>query len=95
MARSRERMIQILEKTYPNLFVSTTERFDGSEGGIWLSGESGVTDKEGLELFDYYAEDYKEEYYIFGVRKHLHFWAYRAGWFFEWHDAGTMMLWKQ
>jgi hypothetical protein len=95
MAKSREKMMDTIQSKYPNLFVSTTESFDGSEGGIWMSGEDGTVDREGLELFNYYAEDYKEKYYIFGVRKHFHNWTERNGWCCEWHDAGTIMMYQE
>lgn len=90
--RSRAKMIEILENTYPNLFVSITEEFDGAEGGIWISGEDGTTDKNGRELFNYWTEDH--ENYTFGVVNHLNRWANRAGWMFSWNDAGTIMMWE-
>lgn len=92
---SREEMIKTLWKTYPKLFVSITEKFDRNDkGGIWIMAEGGEKDSEGLELFDYYAEDPQENFYIFGVRKHLHYWAEEKGWGFEWYDAGTIMLYQ-
>lgn len=94
MTISREKLIAKLEKAYPDMFLRTTEEFSGSKGGIWTSGEEPPEDKDGLPLFDYWAEDYQEKYYVFGVRVHLHNFLKRNGWYGEWHDAGTMMLWK-
>ncbi len=90
MAITREKLIAKLKKAYPNMFLKTTEEFDGSEGGIWTSGEESPDDRTGLPLFDYYAES---ESYEFGVRTHFVNFLERQGWFAEWHDAGTMMLW--
>ena len=53
-------------------FVRTTEEFDGTEGGIWVSAENGDTfevtldpniyDEDDLEIrlemYDYYSTDY-------------------------------------
>lgn len=94
MVTTREKLMAKLEKAYPNMFLRTTEEFSGSEGGIWTSGEESPEDKAGLPLFDYYTIDNEEKYYIFGVRVHLHNFLERNGWYGEWHDCGTMMLWK-
>jgi len=94
MAITRERLIAKLEKAYPNMFLRPTEEFNGSEGGIWTSGEDSPEDRSGLPLFNYWTTDMKEDYYIFGVRVHFHNFLERNGWYAEWHDAGTMMIWE-
>ena len=71
-------------------FVRKTEDFDGSEGGIWVSGENGDMYK-GKRIFDYYNEDYKK--YEFGVYKPFAKEMEKRGWYGEWYDAGTMMIW--
>ena len=71
-------------------FVRETEDFDGSEGGIWVSGENGDMYK-GKRIFDYYNEDYKK--YEFGVYKPFAKEMEKRGWYGEWYDAGTMMIW--
>jgi len=90
--RSREQMMEILSNTYPDQWINVSEDFRGSEGGIWLDAECGVTDRNGNLLFDYYSIDHRNRY--FGVINHLANWAERAGWFFEWNDAGTIFLWE-
>lgn len=89
---SRESLMAKLQKKYPKMLLRTTEEFDGGTGGIWTSGESGLCDSKGYELFNYYAEDYKEINYIFGVRKTLYEYLEKNGWYCEWHDAGTIMI---
>lgn len=85
--------MQILESTYgADLVCGTTEEFNGDEGGIWLCGEGGQLDRNNMRIFHYYNDDFEGAHYTFGVRNHLHRWAERAGWFFEWYDAGTIML---
>lgn len=94
MAASRERMIAILNEKFPNLNLKTTEQFDGTKNGIWVSGtEDGITAKDGLRLFNYYAEDNKEVIYQFGVHKEIRNLLEKNGWFAEWYDCGTIMFW--
>lgn len=90
--RSREKMMEILSNTYPDQWINVSEEFRGSEGGIWLDAECGVTDKNGKLLFDYYNQDLAKRQ--FGVIEHLAKWAERAGWYFEWNDPGTIFLWE-
>lgn len=92
MAKTRDEMMELLEGKYPNMFLRTTEEFDGSKGGIWTSGEDGLTAKDGFKLFNYYAEDFQEKRYIFGVHKEIRSLLEKHGWFAEWYDCGTIML---
>ena len=84
--KTREYMMEQLEKAWGLEFTDTTERFNGVEGGIWLSAENGETDPmDGSQrLFDYWS---------FGVCNRLDRWAEECGWWFEWNDPGTIMLW--
>ena len=88
----RESLMAKLKSKYPKMFLRTTEEFDGGSGGIWTSAEDGLSDSKGYRLFDYYAEDYKEVNYIMGVRKSLHEFLEKNGWYCEFHDAGTVMI---
>ena len=65
--------------------VGTTEQFyNESEGrGIWVSGEDS-------DLFDYYRESW---YNTHGVSPKLNEQTEKRGWYYEWYDTGTMMLW--
>jgi hypothetical protein len=65
--------------------VGTTEQFrNESEGeGIWINAEES-------NLFDYYSERWGN---TFGVNPKLNEQTEKRGWFYEWYDAGTMMLW--
>lgn len=93
MAKSRNFMMNKLETQWGLDFVSTTEDFYGTATckGIWLSGENGDCHKDGMELFNYWNEDHKN--YTFGVYNKIGEWAEKNGWYFEWNDAGTIMLW--
>jgi hypothetical protein len=90
--KTREYMMEHLEVTWGMSFVNTTENFNGGKGGIWLSAENGEEDPiNGDRLFDYWSENYNR--YEHGVLNHLANWARECGWWFEWNDAGTIMLW--
>lgn len=80
-------MIQAIGKLMP--VIGTTEDFDGSEGGIWLSGENGYKDDSGVQYFDYYNDS---EAYELGVLSTLVKFAEDKGWYFEWYDSGTIIL---
>ena len=87
---TREEMLAKINKAYPKLFTKTTEEFDGGKGGIWSSGESGVTAKDGYRLFNYYAEGNK---YDIGVHNEIGKLLEKNGWYAEWYDCGTIMFW--
>jgi len=92
---TREELIELLETKYPKLNPRTTEEFDGSPNGIWISGEDGILAKDGRLLFDYYTQDYTELYYTFGKHKEFNQLLFNAGWYAEWYDAGTIMIWVE
>jgi hypothetical protein len=83
-ALNREKMIAFLEKKGCRV-VGETEQFNGSVGGIWLSGE------EGDGLFEYYSSSPR---FTFGVLDTLNQEVSDRGWWFEWNDAGTIMCWE-
>ena len=84
----REDMMKWIEKYMD--FVKTTEEFNGSQGGIWVSGENG-DEYKGREIYDYYSSDYKNR--TFGVDNRWEKELNKRGWYSEWHDAGTSMIW--
>lgn len=85
---SRDEMITWLEAYLP--FVRTSEDFNGSQGGIWTSGEDGTAYK-GKRIYDYYSMDHKNR--IFGVDKRWSKELEKRGWYSEWYDTGTVMIW--
>ena len=91
MATTREKMMDLREAKYPKMFLRTTEEFDGSKGGIWTSGEDGLAAKDGFALFNYYKDDAKR--YELGVHTEIGTFLEKHGWFAEWYDCGTVMLW--
>lgn len=70
--------------------VRTSEEFDGAHGGIWVSGENADTYK-GKRIYDYYNEDPRK--YSLGVLTAWEKELNKRGWYSEWYDAGTVMIW--
>lgn len=59
-----------------------------------MSGEDhSITTKAGYPLFDYYTEN-RTHYDDFGIEKSFNKFITKHGWYFEWHDPGTVMLFK-
>lgn len=83
---NREQMIELLENNNVEV-IGTSEGFDGAENGIWISGEGDDY------RINYWTENYED--FTFGVHNELNTLAEENGWFFEWHDAGTLMCWPQ
>lgn len=91
----REELLEALRKKYPKATFRTSEEFSKDmEGGIWTSGENQEQLHSGLPLFNYYSQDGGSRSYIFGVRTYLHKWLEENGWYCEWYDAGTVMIWE-
>lgn len=84
---SREKVMKALGELFP--VTGTTEDFDGSEGGIWICGECGYLNAVGVPFFDYYADT---KSYEMGVLSNLRAMVEKMGWYFEWYDAGTIMV---
>lgn len=68
----------------------TTEEFDGSSGGIWVCGECG-DDYKGKRIYDYYNSN---KTYELGVLVAWEKQLNKRGWYSEWYDAGTVMIWE-
>ena len=88
---TREELLAYLEKRFPKMFLRTTEEFDGSVGGIWTSGEASMNQPmiSGQRVFDYYSEN---KQYELGVLKKFEESINKKGWFSQWNDCGTIML---
>jgi hypothetical protein len=87
----RDEMMVHLEDKYKFSFIRTTEEFDGAEGGIWLSGENGES-LGGKRIYNYYGEG---SAYDLGVLKKYETAINKLGWYSEWYDTGTVMIWPE
>lgn len=92
METKREKFIETLEKKFKLKFVSTSENFSGSSGGVWVAGDNREKATDGRLLFDYYAEAELNKY-IFGIHVDFNNFCEKKGYYCEWHDCGTLMLW--
>lgn len=86
----RDALMAELEEMYPDAWFKESERFQGHGGGIW-TGE-GSYDKEGREIFSYWSNS--PDYEI-GVLKSFNDFIESKGFWAEWQDAGTIMIWPK
>lgn len=83
-----------LKTRWPKIHIcGTVQDFDKSyeTDGLWVSAENSF-DKDGLDLFDYWSEDYKEVLYVDKVRKPVWNFLQKNGYYVEWNDAGTVFI---
>ena len=89
--KNRQELMDALQKEY-KLRVRTTEDFDGTPGGVWIAAETeDAKTSDGMPLFDY---QYDDEPYVFGVHEEFEDFLKPYGYFPEWHDPGTLMLYE-
>ena len=87
---NRDEMIKWLEQYIQT--VKTTEEFrEDMKGGIWVSGEHGY-EYQDKEIYSYYAEDYSNR--SLGILNSWEDELEARGWYSEWYDAGTVMIYK-
>ena len=93
---TREELTAELAVMFPKMLLRTTEQFDGAEGGIWTSAEDGIDGPimNHLPLFNYYSQDGGSNYYTFGVNNKFCEFLEERGWYAEFNDPGTVMLWE-
>ena len=84
---NREQMMDFLKAQGANV-RGTTEQFSNPnlKGGIWIAAD------DANRLFNYYSETWMN---TFGVNPKLNKTVEDNGWYFEWYDAGTMMVWPE
>jgi hypothetical protein len=86
-AKGIKAMMSALEKAGVQV-CGTTDEFYGSKNdnnGIWVAADHTP------ELFDYDSSEWLD---TFGVHPKLDKLVEGNGWYFEWYDPGTMMVWK-
>jgi hypothetical protein len=82
---NREQMMDLLKTLGANV-RGISEDFDWSTGRIWIAAD------DNTKLFNYYSERWVD---TFGVNPKLNKLVEDNGWYFEWYDAGTMMVWPE
>lgn len=87
----RDNLMDLIEDQFDITLMRTSEEFNGQEGGIWISGENGDTNKDGLLLIDYYTRN--PDNYHFGVHKDLTSLLDQHSYFAEFHDPGAIIIW--
>lgn len=82
-------LVNYLTKNYLNIKV-----LEKDKDTIVLNVEESAYTKDGLLLFNYWAEDYKEERFVMGVRKTLNEYIEKNGWYTEWVNSYTIAIAK-
>ena len=88
---TRDELMDLMETKYKIKSVRTSEDFDGQTGGIWIAGDNGE-ELGGNPIFDYYSNSAK---YANGVLKQFRTAVEKTGWWLEWNDPGTLMIWPK
>jgi hypothetical protein len=88
---SREDLMDLLEMKYKIKTVRESEDFNGQTEGIWLAADN-EEELSGNKIFDYYNRSTK---YTNGVLKQFRTAIEKTGWWFEWNDPGTIMIWPK
>ena len=93
MKATREKMMEILMTKYKFSHVRTSEDFYGEEEGkgIWMSAENGEK-IYGKRIFDSWTMD--DKHYDIGVLRKFAVQIEKLGWYCEWYDCGTMMIYE-
>ena len=93
---NRDELIQALQERYPKASFKPSEEFfsDKTEGGIWVPAYNPEQLHSGKPLFDYYSQDGGSKHYTFGVNNFLHNWLDEQGWYCEFYDPGTVIIWE-
>ena len=94
-ATSREKLMELLEKKFPNMWTKEGELFGNhKENTIWTGEGSYLKDKEGMEweIFDYFS---MSETYQFGVHIELVEFLNKHGYYTECNDPGTYFITPQ
>ena len=86
-ATDRDILIKNLEKKGIIVRGYSEEFRQSYKDGIWISAE----ETENEFFFDYYA---MRSTFELGVRNTLNVFLELRGWYAEWYDAGTVMIWK-
>jgi hypothetical protein len=87
----RDALMNLLETKYKIKTVRTSEEFNGQTEGIWVAGDNGE-EMSGNKIFDYYNSSAK---YANGILKQVRGAVEKTGWWFEWNDPGTLIIWPK
>ena len=89
----RDELMDAIQRKFNLKHIRTSEEFDGRPDAVWISCESGDEASDGSLLFDYHAGDLGS--YEFGVHKEFSDFVEPYGFFAEWYDPGTLMLYGE
>jgi hypothetical protein len=93
---NRDELILALQQRYPKATFKPSEEFfsDKNNEGIWVPAYNPEELCSGKPLFDYYSQDSGSKKYTRGVHNSLHNWLNKNGWYCEFYDPGTVIIWE-
>ena len=87
--KKRDQLKAELKRRWPKMWLKNSEEFNGAEGGLWSgAGASG-------EFFssEWYFSDPQEKEYVAGVRRDVNAVLDEYGFFAEFQDPETILIW--
>jgi len=92
---TRTVLMNAIRKAYPDVWMKKSEMFDGREDAIWTGeGSTIIVDDFEEDVFNIDNEDYDEKYYTTGVLNEFAKFLDGFGWYCEFVDSGTVMIYK-
>ena len=88
MNKKLETVAKKIQKAFPHVWLKDGEDFNGSKGALW-SGEG--SDIDDIPAFDHYSDN---SLYIMGVHHKLADLLTKLGYYAEFYDAGTVLIYK-
>jgi len=76
------------------LEVVGSEEFDGRSGGLWIKNNPELADE--YQSYDYNAWSYdsEEKHFTMGVHNDIYKYLNKNGYFAEFYDSGTLMIYE-
>jgi hypothetical protein len=84
---TRSALIKGMNKKFPGVWTREGEFFNGSKGAIWTGEGSSMPNED--EAFNHYRSDFE-----MGIHPELYTYLNDRGWHCEWHDGGTILIYK-
>lgn len=86
---TRDEMMALITKRFPNIWMKTSEQFDGRKDAIWTGTNSFIDKDKEVPAFNDFIESKK---YDIGVHVTLVSFLNKHGYYAEAYDCGTFFI---